>query len=379
VIAAPLRRPLTILAVVGIAALTALASARACPFCTAPRATISQRRETAEIVALIEWASTDKQHERMRVLKLLKSPAGSHPEQLDLPADRALRTSGLWLALGRPAADGGPAIEWETLAVDEVSAAYIVRAPSTRLPVGERLKYFCRFLENPDALVADDAYAEFGRAPFDEVAKLSELLPMDSMRRWLDDPGVPELRKGFYGMALGLASNSSERAANTACLERLLRRPASDFRSGFDGLLAGYLLLDGEKALAEIERRWLIPPGAPLGDVLHAMTALRFYHEYGRAIGSRRLAAALAHLIQRPEVAPQAIIDLARWQAWECLPQVVAAAKPAAGDEPLGRAIVGYLLLCPSAEAAEPLAAWRRSAPGLVAEVQRGLSPVTRE
>lgn len=378
-IAAPLRRPLTILAVVGIAALTALASARACPFCTAPRATISQRRETAEIVALVEWASTDKQHERMRVLKLLKSPAGSHPEQLELPADRALRTSGLWLALGRPAADGGPALEWETLAVDEMSAAYIVRAPSTRLPVGERLKYFCRFLENPDALVADDAYAEFGRAPFDEVVKLSELLPMDSMRRWLDDPGVPELRKGFYGMALGLASNSSERAANTACLEQLLRRPASDFRSGFDGLLAGYLLLDGEKALAEIERRWLIPPGAPLGDVLHAMTALRFYHEYGRAIGSRRLAAALAHLIQRPEVAPQAIIDLARWQAWECLPQVVAAAKPAAGDEPLGRAIVGYLLLCPSAEAAEPLAAWRRSAAGLVAEVQRGLSPISRE
>jgi hypothetical protein len=379
VIAAPLRRPFTSFVVAAIAALTALPSARACPFCTAPRATISQRRETAEIVALVEWASTDKQHERMRVLKLLKSPAGSHPEQLELPTDRALRTSGLWLALGRPAADGGPALEWETLAVDEMSAAYIVRAPSTRLPVGERLKYFCRFLENPDALVADDAYAEFGRAPFDEVAKLSELLPMDSMRRWLDDPGVPELRKGFYGMALGLASNSSERAANTACLEQLLRRPASDFRSGFDGLLAGYLLLDGEKALAEIERRWLIPPDAPLGDVLHAMTALRFYHEYGRAIGSRRLAAALAHLIQRPEVASQAIIDLARWQAWECLPQVVAAAKPAAGDEPLGRAIVGYLLLCPSAEAAEPLAAWRRSAPGLVAEVQRGLSPVTRE
>jgi hypothetical protein len=61
------------------------------------------------------------------------------------------------------------------------------------------------------------------------------------------------------------------------------------------------------------------------------------------------------------------------------LPQIVVAAKPAAGDESLGRAIVGYLLLCPLAEAAEPLAAWRRSAPGLVAEVQRGLSPVSRE
>jgi len=374
-----LRRPLTRFAVAAIVGLLSLGSAHACPFCTAPRATISERREAAETVALVEWASTAGPHERMRVLKLFKAPAGSHPERLDLPADPALRASGLWLAFGRPAADGGFELEWEALAVDEVSLAYIVRSPSTRVPVGERLKYFCRFLENPDALVADDAYAEFGRAPFDEVAKLSGLLPMASMRGWLEDPRVPELRKGLYGMALGLATGADERAANAACLRKLLRRPASDFRAGFDGLLAGYLLLEGEVALVEIERRWLIPSDAPLGDVLHAMTALRFYHEYGHAITARRLAAALSHLIRRPEVAPQAIIDLARWQAWECLPQVIAAAKPAIGDEPLARAIVGYLLLCPAPQAAAPLATWRRALPGLVAEVQRGLSPASRQ
>lgn len=372
------RRSLTTIAIAVIVSLAHGATAHACPFCTAPRATLAERREAATTVALVEWVSTHEQHERLRVLKLLKSPAGAQPTQLEVPADPALRTSGLWLAFGRPAADGGPD-EWETLAVDEVSLAYFVRSPSVRLAVGERLPYFCRFLENPNPLVADDAYAEFGRAPFDEVAKISSRLPMASMRGWLEDPGVPELRKGFYGMALGLATGADERAANAACLQRLLRRPASDFRSGFDGLLAGYLLLEGEPALVEIERRWLAPANAPLGDVLHAMTALRFYHEYGRQIGSRRLAAAMSLLIQRPEVAPQAIIDLARWQAWECLPQVVAVARPAAGDEPLARSIVGYLLLCPSPAAAAPLAAWRHASPALVAEVQRGLSPASRE
>src|SRR5581483_7175636 len=136
-----------------------------------------------------------------------------------------------------------------------------------------------------------------------------------------------------------------------------------------------YLLLEAETALTEIERRWLAPADAPLGDVLHAMTALRFYHEYGRQIGSQRLDAAMALLIKRPEVAAQAIIDLARWQAWQCLPQVIAAASPGGGDETLGRAIAGYLLLCPAPGAEAPLAAWRQAAPELVNQAERSLSP----
>lgn len=376
-----MRRAPPLLASIAMAAGIWLADMRpvaACPFCTAPRPTIAERRDAAEIVAIAEWQQTLGDHETLSVIKLLKSPAESNPTQIQVPADPVMRRSGMWLALGRPAAIGGRGLEWETLATSELSLAYIVRAPDLRRPAEERLAYFCRYLENPDALVADDAYAEFGRARFDAVAKLADKLPMESLRRWLVDPSVPEARKGFYGMALGLATDAETRQANTACLEKLLTRPGSDFRSGFDGLLAGYLLLEGDRALATIERRWLIPPAAPLGDVLHAMTALRFYHEYGRQIEAGRLNAAMARLIKRPEVAAAAIIDLARWQAWECLSQVAGAASPGHGEESLQRAVVGYLLLCPAAEAAAPLAAWRRARPDLVADVERSLSPVER-
>ena len=83
----------------------------------------------------------------------------------------------------------------------------------------------------------------------------------------------------------------------------------------------------------------------------------------------------MARLLKRPEVARPAIIDLARWQAWECLPPWPVPQRQAAVKSRVKRAIVGYLLRLPAAEAAAPLAVWRRAAPELVAEVERGLSP----
>ncbi|HEX4148198.1 MAG TPA: hypothetical protein VHY20_04385, partial [Pirellulales bacterium] len=204
--------------------------AAACPFCTAPQPTLAERREAAEIVALVQWLATRANHEHMRVLKLLKSPQDSHPQQLELPAEAALRTSGMWLAFGRPSTSGDGALDWQTEAVNELSFAYVARLPPTRQPAHERLKYFCRYLESPDRLVADDVYAEFGRAPFDEVARLAADLPFESMRGWLHDAGVSELRKGFYAMALGLATGASDREANAKCLRKVLERPSSDFR-----------------------------------------------------------------------------------------------------------------------------------------------------
>jgi hypothetical protein len=114
---------------------------------------------------------------------------------------------------------------------------------------------------------------------------------------------------------------------------------------------------------------------APLGDVLQALGALRFYWEYGHTIPHDRLARALGRTLDRPEVAARAIIDLARWQAWDLLPQVVRAGSTAADDRQLERAVIGYLLLCPRAAATEPLRIWRQQAPELVAEVENSLSP----
>ena len=347
--------------------------ALACPFCTAPKPTLAERREAATVIAVAESDGLDGDQLVLRLDQILKgSDRLADPKRLVIPADRSGTQRGLLLVLGKAGGDG--ALAWETIGVDEVSLAYFVQSPSTRRPASERLAWFCRYLEYPDVLVADDAYAEFGRAPYDEVAKIADRLPMARLRSWLVDEDVPQERKGLYGLLAGLATSAVDRRANEQLLRSIIEQPASDFRAGFDGILGGYLLLAGEPGLQRIDELYFANPRAARGDVLHAMTALRFYVEYGRQIPRARLAQALAHLLATPSLAAPAIVDLARWQAWDELPQVVGLFGRDEYREPaVERAIIGYLLVCPKEQAAEKLAAIRRQAPGRVAEVEANL------
>ncbi len=260
--------------------------------------------------------------------------------------------------------------------MSELGYAYFVRAPAQRQPMRERLAFFSGYLEHADPLLAEDAYLEFGHAPFDQVAAVVDLLPMPSLRKWIVDPRVPQSRKGFYGLALGLARSETDRAENVALLRKLTLEPADDFRGGFDGVLGGYLVAAGEPALAIIEQNILGNPRAAEGDVRHAQTALRFCHEFGRrSIPPERLCAATRRLLSRPEFAAAATIDLGRWQDWEALDRVVALFGQPGYDTPeTTRAVVGYLLACPSDRAARQLARLRKLDPKAVADAERHLS-----
>jgi hypothetical protein len=271
--------------------------------------------------------------------------------------------------------DKKASLTWTAIPLDEAAIAYLFRAPGLRTPTAERLKYFAPFLEHANQLIAEDAYREFGRAPFDAVAAAAVALPLDRMRDWLVDPAIPQERQGFYGMALGLARDEEERREHAEFLRGQIQKPASDYRAGFDGLLGGYLLAAGKPGLDLIESRYLANPDAANGDVRHAMTALRFYHEYGREIPRDRLAAALRHVLVRPEFAADAIADLARWEDWDSLPQV-APLFAAAGydDAPTRRAIVGFLLACPGDKAKAALNQLRQAAPQAVADAEKQLS-----
>ncbi len=135
------------------------------------------------------------------------------------------------------------------------------------------------------------------------------------------------------------------------------------------------MLLAGDAGLELIESRYLADPDAAVGDVRHAMTALRFYHEYGREISPQRLCQAMRRLLGRAEFSEAAIVDLARWQDWTAV-GTIAALWPASGEaQPsLRRAIVGYLLACPQRQAADALAALRANDPQGVADAESVLS-----
>ncbi len=248
------------------------------------------------------------------------------------------------------------------------------RSPSLKTPTIERLHYFANYLEHADPLVAEDAYLEFGHAPFDVVARMADALSGRKLRKWLVDPAVPEARKGFYGLAIALAAPPAERAATAAFLREQIMAPANDFRAGFDGVLGGYLLLAGMPGLELIESRYLANPNSADGDVRHALTALRFYHEFGREIPRPRLAQAAAALLDRGEFAAEVITDLARWEAWDSLPDVVRIYSLPTTDARTRRAVVGYLLACPDAEARHALARLRSADPAGVDAAEEVLS-----
>jgi hypothetical protein len=357
--------------------LLARGSATACPFCTALEPTLSQLRAQAGVVVLAEAQHpADGGRATLKVHQVLSGESRWRAgESIELVIDRKARPGSLLLLFGNPPSSRATDAPWRAVVVDETSYAYFVQAPAARLPVVDRLRYFARHLEHRNPLIAQDAYLEFGHAALADVRQVVGLLPSERLRGWLADQAVPPARKGFFGLALGLATDEQARRANARFLQELIVEPQDDFRAGFDGILGGYLLLAGESGLELIESRYLANPRAADGDVRHALVALRFYHEYGKDIPAVRLQTAVRRLLARPEFAAAAITDLARWQAWQAPESIAALYEKTDYSTPSTRlAIVGYLLACPLPQARTALRALRDSDPQGVAGAEQVLS-----
>jgi hypothetical protein len=342
--------------------------------------TLAQKSEAARASLIGEVITTAKTGSATlkvhRVLNGQKYLAGKSDIEIKL-AD--VPPPGTLVVLFGDGGDGDPLgkLSWTWLKLDEASYAYIARLPSLSsptMPQSERLAYFARFLEHSDPLLAHDAYLEFAHASFADVEATRDKLPVARLREWISDERVRPERKGFFALALGLTRNPAERAANAELLKKLIVEPEDDFRAGFDGIIGGYLLLAGEPGLELIESRYLANPGARDGDVRHAVLAVRFYYEFGRDIPRERLCQAVRNLLARPEFAAAAITDLARWQDWQPLAQIVALYENKAYAEPgIRRAIVGYLLTCPESAASTALARLRAADPKGVAAAEQAI------
>lgn len=361
-----------------VAALSLLAGSAvwACPFCTALGPTLSQQRENASVVAFAEAGDTDSRLTAFHVHRWLKG-ADQIPsrESFQANVDTAIRPGSLVLLFGSKS-DGeqGRELNWSAMPVSELGYAYFAKAPELRLDSADRLRYFGKYLEHADRAIGDDAYLEFGHAPYHDVAKVVDSLSMSRLREWVHDDAVKPEHKGLYGLLLGLATSKEDRTANEALLRRLIVAPEDDFRAGFDGILGGYLILTGERGLEFLEQRYFVDRAAADGDVRHALTALRFYREFGREMPKLRLAAALHPLLARSEFAEAVIIDLARWQDWRPLANVANLYFKSYSTSATRRAIVGYLLACPLPEARQKLEELRSGDPSGVAAAEQVLS-----
>lgn len=298
----------------------------ACPGCGPVLTdTLSERLAQSDAAALVQWvegregASDGKTRAftRFEVLQVARSPKDrlKRGTRIELPKAVSGRKGDLFFLTGKRKAGSKEAgFDWDApLEVTETAYHYITQAPSPETDGPERLKYFLRFFEFPDPLIADDAYAEFAKAPYKDVAAIRGSMSREKVRKWLTSPDTPQTRIGLYGLMLGLCGTTDD----LPLLEKIITDETEAFRLGIDGVISGYLMLAGDKGLDLIDQTKLKNSKAPFNETWSAMQALRILCTYGDgAVSKNRLRRSMHLLLERPDLAEIVIADLARWKDW---------------------------------------------------------------
>jgi hypothetical protein len=354
----------------------------ACPFCNAVTPTFAEERESATVCALAEAETPQGEDWRFQIHRFHQGEAAWPAEtRVAFRPEGKFQAGDLALLLGSPDPDeaSGP-WRWKAIPVTPASYLYFAKSPTMRTIAPERLPYFTDYLEVEDPAIAADAFAEIGRAPLEAVETIAYGALMPKLRRWVLDEHVLNERKGGYGLILGLAKERADQTENAKVLRALIDAEREDFRAGFDGILAGYLLLEPDVALALIDERYLANESGRTGDTRHALAALRFCVESARGPEKAKTIEVVRHALHRPAFAADVVTDLARWRNWDALDQVAGLFSAAADADPLlQRAVIGYLKACPLAKATEELDRLRQESPEMVKKIERRLSlPIDR-
>ncbi|GIX03677.1 MAG: hypothetical protein KatS3mg113_0683 [Planctomycetaceae bacterium] len=322
-----------------------------CPFCSAPSLTMAEQLAQSDAVLLTKWVGgrpgtpNDSGTTELAVVEALKQPAGftwKPEDKLTLVRHRAAKPGTLFLLMGTK---NGTAIDWSSpLEVSQTAYAYFKQAPPPDKPTSDRLRYYVKFLEHPEEMIATDAYGEFANAPYGDIVPIAQDLPREKLRQLVADPKTPAGRLGLYGLLLGLCGHEED----VAVLEQRILQPAEEFRLGIDGVMGGYLLLAGEAGLSKLEQAKVIPRQVPFSETYAVMQAVRFMWQYGEGrIAPDRLRQSMRLFLDRPELADLVIADLARMKDWSVIDRLRQMYGQQEFDVPaIKRAIVRFYLAC---------------------------------
>ncbi|QDV48299.1 hypothetical protein [Gimesia fumaroli] len=333
----------------GLLVLAQVTTATACPFCSAPSLTLTEQLSQSDVAVLVQWTEAekgtlDKAGKTVFEIKEIVRQADKDKlkvgDQITINRHRPGKKGNLFLLLGTK----GASIDWgDPIEVTETSYHYISQAPAPEEKTSKRLRYFLKFLEFPDQMISNDAYAEFANAPYEDITPLSKEMPREKIRKWILDPETPVTRLGLYGLLLGLCGQE----ADVAFMEKKINEPTKEFRLGIDGVISGYLLLTGADGLDKIDETKFVPKDVAFSETYAAMQALRFMWTYGDGrISKERLRQSMRLLLDRPELTDLVVADLARWDDWSVLNRLMGMYGTGDYDIPsIKRAIVRYLLV----------------------------------
>ncbi len=331
-------------------------SAHACPFCNAVSQTLRQEMAAMDAVVIATATQSDLTRNKdngevsMKIDHVLKGgelvSVGSEVRAIyygDVSVGRRFMLSGV----------DPPDMQWSCLPVNERSEEYVktVSKMSEEEPI-VRLRFYYKFMQDDESMLARDAYDEFAITPYAVVKELAPEMDHDQLVKWISDAETSTDRKRLYLTMLGACGNEKD----LPMLEEMLRSTQKSTRGGLDALIACYLTLGGEGGLPVINELFLNNAAAPYADTYAAIMAIRFHGTEGDAIPRSALVESLHHVLERKDLADLVIPDLARWNDWSQIGRLKDLFINADPDNNWVRVpVVNYLRACPLEEAKEAL------------------------
>lgn len=345
----------------------------ACPFCSAPQLSMAEQLVQAEAALICKWDSGEKPDDEGRnfgktyytVFEILNNTDKKEikvGDKIEIDGYRSGAKGDLNLITGM---SDTKSLIWDVpQELSDLSHKYIVELPSLEADPIDRLKFAMKHLESSDPLIADDAYNEFAKTPYEQIVQLVDLFPRENLRKWVLVPkAAPQQRRGLYGMMLGLCGDEVD-AEN---LRKMVTKDTDEFRLGIDGVMGGYLLLTGEEGLKQLVETKLSTNGKPgsegiaVNETFSAISALRFMWNQGSGkIPKDALRKAMRILVGNENFTPTAILDLARWEDWDYSDELIKKYETLTEDDRrVKRTIIAFFIMASqavpeTAEDAEP-------------------------
>lgn len=345
-------------------------AARACPFCSAESSTLTEELaacDTAVIARLVEKGAAPPAEPQEglpygRVDPETGAATFVVDDVLRGPAlvEQGQRIEALYF--GSAAEDSrylirgvGDPPDWAIpLPLSPTAVAYVKKLDTLPESGADRVAFFQDYLQHEDPLLAQDAYDEFARAPYDDVKDLKDRMDREQLLAWIEDPEVSPSRRRLFFTMLGVCGTEEDVPRLEAMLladSRLTTRTAEAMSAaaiaaggplaatltieavtlnerrkklGLDALVACYLTLRGGDGLDLIDQRFLsgervAGKPADYSHIYSTLMAIRFLAEETSVVPMDRILQSARLLLDNPDFADQVIPDLARWEDWTVL------------------------------------------------------------
>lgn len=327
-----------------------------CPFCSVVNMTLSEQFKLNDLAVIAELVSGPEELpskgelpvRQFKIKRILKGETFINKGETFSAVLKGDHSKGAeYLVWGA----GPPEILWsEPIPSHDRVEKYLEDIQELAEKGGSRLAFFQDYFEDPLKVLASDAYDEFAVASYEDLRAIKDQMSRDRLISLILDSQIEENRVRLYLTMLGICGQPED----TAILEKLLVSNDPKECRALDALVACYLCLKGAAGLPLVEKQFLSQADADFSKVQQVVAALRFHGTEVDIVGRKYLVETVRKLLHRPRLADVVIPDLARWEDWSVMEQLVEMFKKSTKQTGWVRVpIFKYLHACPLPQAKE--------------------------